>query len=187
MLGLSKIPHLRRVARIPTFYGWVIVAAGFSIACLTSLIGQGFATYLSLLEKEFGWSRTQLAGPRSLTQLEGAILGPVNGFLVDRFGPRVTVIAGILLLGSGLVLFGLIQNITQYFIVNVVMGLGTSLAGVLAIQVAVNRWFRRKRTKAISLTQLGISVSGLVAIPILIWTQSQFGWRSSAIVCGVAI
>src|SRR5690242_6977746 len=73
------------------FYGWVIVAAGAVEQFFQGIVSQGFTTYLGPLQAEFGWSRAVLASPRSVTQIESAILGPLQGYLVDRLGPRSVV------------------------------------------------------------------------------------------------
>ncbi|MEX2446665.1 MAG: MFS transporter, partial [Dehalococcoidia bacterium] len=169
------------------FYGWVIVAVGFTAQFISGLANQAFSTYLVPLGQEFGWSRAALAGPRSITQAETALMGPVDGFLVDRFGPRVVMTAGVLLLGLGMVSFGLVQEIWQYYAANVLIGLGTSLAGILVISTAVNSWFRRKRTLAMALTTVGFSVAGMVAIPLVVWVQTTMGWREAAIASGLVV
>ena len=81
------IPGMARGRKL--FYGWVIVGGGFISQMITGINFQGFSTYLPLLEDEFGWSKTLLSAPRSFAQVETAILGPVNGYLADRVGPRL--------------------------------------------------------------------------------------------------
>lgn len=169
------------------FYGWVIVGVGFFAQLLTGISFQAFSTYLVPLGQEFGWSRTALAGPRSITQAETALLGPVDGYLVDRFGPRVVMTMGVLLLGLGMVLFGLMSNIWQYYAVNIVMGFGTSFAGILVVSTAVNSWFRRKRTLAMAITTIGFSLAGIIAVPIIVWIQTTMGWRTAAIASGITV
>lgn len=169
------------------FYGWVIVGVGFFAQFLTGISFQAFSTYLVPLGQEFGWSRTALAGPRSITQAEGALLGPVDGYLVDRFGPRVVMSMGVVILGLGMVLFGLVSNIWQYYAVNILMGFGTSFAGLLVVSAAVNSWFRRKRTIAMAISTIGFSLAGIIAVPIIVWIQTTMGWRTAAIASGITM
>lgn len=86
------------------FYGWVIVAVGVVTQLFQGLSTQGFTTYLDLLQKSFGWNRAVLAGPRSVTAIQGSVTGPLSGFLVDRFGPRVVVAIGTFVMGFGFIL-----------------------------------------------------------------------------------
>ena len=100
-----KVPQFPWVGKRP-FYGWVIVAVGEVTQFLQGIASQGFSTYLGPLQQEFGWSRAVLAGPRSVTQVQNSILGPLEGFLIDRFGPRRMVAIGVFTMGLGLILFG---------------------------------------------------------------------------------
>ncbi|MFB3098039.1 MAG: MFS transporter, partial [Dehalococcoidia bacterium] len=67
------------------FYGWWLAG----IAALVMIIGtvplfQGMTVWFVVLEHQFGWSRTQLSGAFSLTRVEGSIMGPIGGYLIDR-------------------------------------------------------------------------------------------------------
>ncbi|MFC2012615.1 MFS transporter, partial [Chloroflexota bacterium] len=90
---------------------------------------QGFPTYLSPLQAQFGWSKAVLARPRSVTQVENSILGPIEGFLVDKFGPRILVAIGVFIMGLGQILFGLTQSLWLYYLSNIILALGSSLQG----------------------------------------------------------
>lgn len=170
------------------FYGWVVVGAGFINQVFNSGLGfQGFGTFVVPLEEAFGWSKTQLSAARSFMQIENGLMGPVEGFLVDRFGPRVTMAVGMSIFGLGLFLLGFIQSLWAYYAVFILMALGTSVGGFLVMSTAINNWFRRKRTLAMSLAQTGLGFGGIVVIPLLVWSQGEFGWRTAAMGAGVAV
>jgi MFS family permease len=154
---------------------------------LQGIASQGFSTYLTPLQQDFGWSRAVLAGPRSVTQVQNSVLGPVEGFLIDRYGPRRMVGAGVFLIGLGLILFGLTNSLWMYYLASIVIAFGTGLQGLLVMSVAVNNWFRRKRTIAQSVMLLGFSMAGVVGVPALVLTQTSMGWRASAIGSGLVI
>ena len=181
-----------RVTRLPfsgkkPFYGWVIVFVGFISQLIQGLMTQGFATYTDLLRGEFGWSRAALAGPRSITSVENSLLGPIAGFLVDRFGPRLVVGIGVIVTGAGLLLLGLVHSLWMYYLSNIVIALGLSLGGMMVVSVAVNNWFRRRATLAQSLMLLGYPLAGMVGVPALVFMQGALGWRPTAIWTGVAV
>ena len=82
-----------RVERV--FYGWWIVAAGAGIQLLQSaLLGQAYGAYVVLLRDEFGWSKTLLSGASALREAESGLTGPVQGWMLDRFGPRAVARTG---------------------------------------------------------------------------------------------
>lgn len=139
------------------------------------------------LQQQFGWSKAVLAGPRSLTQVENAILGPIEGYLVDKFGPRRMVAIGTLVMGSGLILFGLTQSLWMYYLSNIIIVLGTGFQGLLVMSVAVNNWFRRQRSISNSVMLLGFTMAGVVGVPALVFVQTNVNWQWSAIGSGLLI
>lgn len=169
------------------FYGWFIVIIGAVSQFLNGIISQGFSTYLSPLEKEFGWSKTLLALPRSASSVENSVLGPLEGFLVDRFGPRLTIIIGMFFMGLGAILFGLTHSLWMYMLSNIIIALGAGPQGLLVSSVAVNNWFRRKRSLAQAVMLTGFSMAGVIAIPAIVFVQTAMGWRTSAIGTGILI
>jgi MFS family permease len=181
-----KLPRYPWIGKRP-FYGWVIVSVSAMTQFSQGVVSQGFPTYLGPLQQEFGWSKALLAGPRSVTTVENSILGPIEGFLIDKLGPRILVALGTFLMGLGLILFGLTHSLWMYYLSNVIITLGSGLQGLLVLSVAINSWFRRKRTLAQSLMGLGYAMAGVVGVPVLVFTQTAMGWRTSAIATGLII
>ena len=84
------------------FYGWWIVTAGSVLQALQGgFLFHGFTAYFVFLQRDFGWSRTVLSGGYSLTRVESAFLGPLQGWLIDRFGLRGVTIIGLIALDWG--------------------------------------------------------------------------------------
>ncbi|MBI2935685.1 MAG: MFS transporter, partial [Chloroflexi bacterium] len=170
------------------FYGWVMVAASFVNQLLNSGLGfLGFGTYVVPLQQGFGWSKASIAAARSLMQMENGLLGPLQGVLIDRFGPRLVMAVGSFFFGLGLILLSLIHSLWVFYGVFLVIALGTSLAGFLTTTVAVNSWFARRRTTAMALAGLGVSFGGIVVLPLLIAAQTTYGWRFAALVSGLTV
>ena len=169
------------------FYGWIIVSVGFISQLAQGLVNQGFSTYPELLQREFGWSKAVLAGPRSVTSVQNSVLGPVTGFLIDRLGTRIVFGAGILITGLGLIVFGMTHSLWVYYLSNVLMALGLSLEGILVMSVTVNNWFKRRSTVAESIMLLGYSLAGVIGVPALVLMQTHLGWRQAATWTGIAI
>src|SRR5258705_11049771 len=90
------------------FYGWKMVAAATGMQFLQAgLMMQAFGAYVAVLYEELGWSKTALSGAAALHQMEVAILGPVLGWMLDRFGPRRFVRIGLVMFGAGMMLASL--------------------------------------------------------------------------------
>ncbi len=133
------------------FYGWWLVGvAAFLLTLMSLTVFQGLGTILVALERQFGWSRTALSGAFSLARVEGAILGPVEGFLVDRVGTRRMVLIGYILMGLGFIWLGQVETLWQFYASFITITLGSGLGGWLAIIAMVNNWFTRQRTFAMA-------------------------------------
>ena len=128
------------------FYGWWLAG----VAALVMVIGtvpvfSAMPAWFVVLERNFGWSRAELSLAFSLTRVEGSIMGPVAGYLIDRLGPRRMVLIGMPILGAGFLLFSQMQNLWQFYLAFVVMSMGGGLGTWLPMMTALNNWFRRRR------------------------------------------
>jgi sugar phosphate permease len=167
------------------FYGWWVVGAGFGLETLIgSLMFHAYGAYLVLLREEFGWSKTMLSAAFAMARAESGILGPVQGWLTDRFGPRVLIRVGMAIFSLGFILFSQIQGPVTFFLTFFMMALGSSLGGYLPIGVAIVAWFRRRRALALSLSASGMAVGGLLT-PLVVLAMSRVGWRTTALASGL--
>lgn len=169
------------------FYGWWIVAAGFlNQAFAAALLQRSFGTYSVLLREEFGWSKTELAAAASMQQLENGLLGPAQGWFVDRFGPRVSMRLGVAAFGIGFILFSQVQTLTQFYGAFLLMALGSNFGGFFPLSVVTVNWFNRKRARALSTLQMGMALGGLL-ITVVVWALEAYGWRQIAFVSGILV
>jgi len=167
------------------FYGWYMVAAGSGLQVLQSgLMTQSFGAYLAVLQAERGWSKTALSGAAALQQMESAILGPVLGWFIDRFGPQGMIRAGIVVFGIGLMLLSFTDSLLAFYAAFVVIALGASLCGFFPVNVALIHWFERWRARALSSLSLGIAFGG-ISVPLVAWSLQTYGWRATAFVSGI--
>ncbi|MEE8422392.1 MAG: MFS transporter, partial [Dehalococcoidia bacterium] len=176
-----------RRPRLPGFYGWRIVGAGGVIQMLHSgLLMQAFTNYSVLLREEFGWSATMISAAFSMTRAESGFLGPLQGWAIDRFGPRNVIRVGTVLFAVGFMLFSQIQTPMQFFGFYFLVALGSSLGGFLSITTAIVNWFDAKRSRALAVSQAGFAVGGLLT-PLIVFSLTSFGWRETAFASGVII
>jgi sugar phosphate permease len=148
------------------------------------LVTQAFGAYLAVLAEEQGWSKTALSGAAALQQMEVALLGPVLGWAIDRFGPKVFVRAGVFVFGIGLCLLSQVQSLPAFYGAFIVIALGASLSGYFPLNVALIHWFERKRARALSAMSFGLALGGLM-VPLVAQSLTTFGWRATALASGV--
>lgn len=169
------------------FYGWYIVGAAGGLQLLSGLLWmQSYGAYVVLLQDEFGWSKALVAGAFALTRIESGILGPLQGWLTDRYGPRIILSIGIVIFGSGFVLFGFVDTLLQFYLTFALIAVGSSLGGFATVMVSLVNWFDRHRAKAVAISQMGYSLGGL-SVPLVILSLEAFGWRTTAMISGVIV
>ncbi len=167
------------------FYGWWMVGAAVGLQFLQAgLVSQAFGAYLAVLAEEQGWSKTALSGAAALQQMEVALLGPVLGWLLDRFGPKVFVRAGVVIFGAGLCLLSQVQSLPAFYGAFIVIALGSSLCGFFPLNVALIHWFERKRARALSAMSIGLAFGGIM-VPLVASSLTTFGWRQTALASGI--
>ena len=173
--------------RIHIFYGWWLVAITvFTLTSIITPIFQGLGFFFVALEQQFGWSRAVLSVPFSLSRIEGALLGPIEGWLVDRLGSRRMILFGFLVLGFGFISFSFIDGVAGYYISFLLIFAGAGFGGFMPLIAAINNWFRRHRAKAMALGLLGINLGALLA-PLMGHAMDLYGWRAISLWLGIGV
>jgi len=169
------------------YHGWVIVGGAFVVLLLAYGTQYAFGVFFAALLAEFHWSRASLSGAFSLYTLVYSAFGLVAGRLTDRWGPRVVIGAGGVLLGAGLAGMSAVTALWQpYVLYGAVAALGMSTAYV-PCNATVVRWFVRRRGLAVGVASAGGSVGTFVLPPVAHWLVSALGWRHAYLVFGAAI
>ena len=138
-----------------------------------------FGAYTVALQAQFGWSKTALSGAFALTRAESGLLGPLQGWLVDRFGPRPVLRWGLTIFAVGFALFALTDTLLVFYIAWALIALGSSLGGFATLTVAIVNWFDQHRAKAVAVSQLGFSFGGM-GVTLVILSIELVGWRWTA-------
>lgn len=173
-------------SRIPLFYGWVIVAATFTLMLLGFGSAYAFSVFAEPLQHDFGASRAAISFVFSLAGFFYFALGALSGPLAERWGTRPLAVAGMILTGLGLTIAGLARSLTGvYLAYGLGLGLGVGCAFVPALGT-VQRWFARRRAFASGLAVSGIGVGTLIMPPLASHLIGTVGWRGAYIALGVA-
>ncbi len=166
-------------------------AAATSFLALFSIVGlalYGLPLYYDHMVREFGWSRTQVTSGNALSKL---LIGPLFGFLagwiVDRFGPRRLMLAGVLMAGAALAGLGGMSALWMFYAFYLLNALGYVCGGPLPNQVLLSRWFQRGRGKAMGFAYLGIGIGGAVVPWISYWLVETWGWRGALRALGLLV
>jgi MCP family monocarboxylic acid transporter-like MFS transporter 13 len=175
--------------RTKVFYGWWIVAIGLFVdAFKHGTFNRGFSLYVLPIRNELGIGVAAIALADMLGRLEGGIMGPVVGYCTDRFGPGVMLAFGGIMSGVGFILLSLTNNLFFFTLIFVgFLSVGFRSGYNNASIPAANQWFRRKRGLAMSIISAGSGLGGVVVVPVIGLLVFSVGWRTAALVSGIAI
>ena len=110
------------------YYGWVIVAASFVAEIMAFGAMYTFSVFFGPLCEEFGWTRAMTAGAFSTYMVVHGVFYIVSGILTDKYGPRIVVAIGGILMGLGLFLTSQTNTIWQlYLFLGVIVGIGVGV------------------------------------------------------------
>lgn len=174
-------------ARSSFFYGWYIVGVGVLVNIAgTFSFSSTLSIFLKPITEELGVSRGAFSLIRTAEIGVAALLVPILGPLLDRYGGRWLLVIGVLMEGAGFLLSSLVQNFWQFALVRCCLVIaGEALLGSLVINVTIAQWFVRKRGRAMAIANLGTGLAKL-SIPLCAaWLFVLVGWRGTWAVFGV--
>ena len=166
-------------------YRWVIVAIGALATCVGIGAMFSLAIYLQPMSLDTGWSRTGISSAMTLDFLTMGIAAFVWGAASDRFGARIVVLCGALLLGLALVLASRATSLLQFQLTYGIL-VGFASGSFVAPMIAMTTlWFERQRNLAVSLVTAGIGVAPMTVSPFAQWLTSDYGWRFAMLAIGI--
>ena len=159
-------------------YAWYILLQ----SCVTNGVVFGvwfsFAVFFHAMIQEFHWSRGGAAAAFSVGSIVQALLAPVAGMLVDRWGPRLVVASGLVSLTVGLIACSRVQTLWHFtMLFGVVVGMGVGLAGQVTQAALLSTWFIKRRGTIIGCAFAGMGLGVQVVSPLAQALILQVGWR----------
>lgn len=157
-----------------------MVGVAFLTMAMAFGIWYSFSVFLVAIVEEFKWSRSAASGVFSLFLLVYSGMSIVIGALLDRFGPRVVLPCGGLLVVLGLLATSRIQNLTQYYLYyGLLTAAGVCALGHISHSIFLADWFIKKRGLAFGIAMSGIGLGLMGVAPLAQYSISRFGWRSA--------
>jgi MFS family permease len=166
-------------------YRWTIVAAGALMTCVALGAMFSLAIFLDPVSRDTGWSRAGISVAMTINFLVMGAGAFGWGALSDRYGTRIVVSIGAVLLGLALVLTSRIQSLLLFQLTyGVLVGLAAStfFAPMIALTTA---WFDRQRSLAVSLVSAGMGVAPMTISPFARWLITTYDWRTAMLVIGI--
>jgi MFS family permease len=160
-------------------YGWVVVAAAFTLMFVGFGAAYSFAAFFTAFEAEFGASRGDVALVFSVAAFLWFLSGAPAGVLADRYGVRRVALAGVACLAAALWIASVAESLgLLYATYSIGLGLGVGLVYVPSIG-AVQPWFAANRAFASGLAVAGIGAGNFAGPLLAAWWIGLFGWRGA--------
>ena len=170
-------------------YAWVVTAVTFLALLAAASVRAAPGVIIVPIEQEFGWDRAAISLAVSISLITFGLGGPVGGKLVERFGPRRALLAGLAAIALGLFLMLSVGALWELYLVwGLLIGIGTGIASQVTGATVAHRWFRTHRGIVIGLFGAATSAGQLIFVPSMMALTQSDGWRSGMILLlGAAI
>ncbi|MBN1847537.1 MAG: MFS transporter [Deltaproteobacteria bacterium] len=161
------------------FFGWWTVM----VTGIVSGLGVGFYFYgisalLKPISLEIGLNLAATSGAAGVGIMIGSLIAPLAGMIVDRFGPRWTIISSLVVIALGLVLMGFIHSVWAFYLVwGLLLGLGVSFGMTIAVDKALTDWFVKKLGLAIGVKFAVMGLLNAATLPLVALSVTWLGWR----------
>jgi len=153
------------------------IAAALGYACSVIHI-YGLGPFIAPISAEFGWTRAEVTFGLTISTVISAVFCIPIGILVDRFGPRRLGLVGcLLMLGTFSLLGTATGELWNWYLLWVVLSLGTILVQATIWTAAVSSRFERARGLALAIALSGASIGATVFPPLATWLIETHGWQ----------
>ena len=170
----SKRPPLS----LPFYYGWFVLGLCFLTTLTSAGVRSSPSVLIHPLEAEFGWSRALIASAISMNLLLFGVASPISGWLIDRYGPRIVMLASLLLLIFGVSGTMAMTEFWEFFLVwGIIVGLGAGGVGSVLTATVGNRWFVARRGLALGILGSASSTGQIIFLPLFMAMITYTGWR----------
>ncbi len=167
-------------------YGWVVVGAGALMTCVGFGAMMSLAVFLKPMSEATGWSLAGVSAASTLNFLGMGVAAFFWGALSDRYGTRIVVLAGSVLLGLGLMTASQAASLWQFQLLWGIL-IGTAVGAFYAPMMAIaSAWIEHQRSLAVSLVSAGMGVAPLTVAPFASWLITTYDWRTAMLVIGIA-
>jgi OFA family oxalate/formate antiporter-like MFS transporter len=179
----TVIPRPRDLSR-GAYFRWGQLAMGIVCMAMIANLQYGWTLFVNPIADKHGWSRAAIQVAFTIFVLTETWLVPIEGYLVDRFGPRPVVLVGGVLCGLGWVMNSYADTLTMLYIAAAIGGIGAGAVYGTCVGNAL-KWFPDRRGLAAGLTAAGFGAgSALTIVPISAYIKSN-GYEAAFLYFGI--
>jgi MFS family permease len=165
---------------------WFVVVSGFLALALAFSARATLGLVMPIWDAELGWSRSFISGVAAVTLLVMAAVAPFAGRFIDRYGVRVTLVTGLLMVGTGCITVSATSNAILFaFAFAGLTAVGFGFVASHVVSTAIARLFDDNRGLATGIATSGATGGAFVIVPLVAILLASFSWRWSFLALGV--
>lgn len=170
-------------------YGWVVVGATFFTMLVTAAAMGVPGVLIVPLEKEFGWSTSEISAALAVRLLLFGLLGPFAAAFMNRFGVRRVIVVALVLICVGFLGSLTMTRLWQLMLCwGLIIGVGTGLTAMVLAATVATRWFNHRRGLVMGLLAASAATGQLLFLPLFAVLTTDYGWRIALLfVCAVLV
>jgi MFS family permease len=167
-------------------YGWLIVGLCFLTLSVSFSARSTLGLAMPYLEADLGWSRSLVSSVGAMSMVLMAVVSPFAGNMVDRFGPRLLLTGGLVVLGIGMVTTaGMLARWQFYLFFSLCAGVGFGMAANHVVSTVVSQHFTANRGLAVGIAASGATAGQLLLVPVLAAVLTVADWRWTYLALGI--
>ena len=169
------------------FFGWwIVLSAALQNGLGGSIHWQGFTVLFIPISQTFGITSAQTSMLFALARAENGLLGPITGWLMDKFGPMPLALIGTAMAGTGYILLSRTENYTQFLLIYVIIvSIGATTSFMQTAFVALNNWFIKKRGLVMSINSAAFRLGSAILVPTFSYIVYEWGWQNAVLYLGI--
>lgn len=168
-------------------YGWVVVGATFFTMLVTAAAMGVPGVLIVPLEKEFGWTTSEISIALAVRLILFGLLGPFAAAFMNRFGVKRVIVVALALICIGFVGSLRMTELWQLMLCwGLIIGVGTGLTAMVLAATVATRWFTHRRGLVMGMLAASSATGQLVFLPMFAAITTDYGWRVALLfVCAI--
>jgi MFS family permease len=168
--------------------GWTVVVALFVMLGIGVTARNSIGLMMPVWKNDLGWSYGFVSGTGAVMLTVMALIAPIGGMALDRFGPRWVFTVGMSLVGVAFVLCSMMTETWQLMVLfGIIGGAGFAVISPSLVSATVVRYFDSRIGLATSIATSGSTGGQLALMPLLGLLVAGIGWRPSFVAVAVAV
>jgi OFA family oxalate/formate antiporter-like MFS transporter len=157
---------------------WIQLGAGVLCMAMIANLQYGWTIFVDPISAKYHWTKAAIQGTFTLFILLETWLVPFEAYLADRFGPRLLVMIGGVMIGFSWVLFSWASTLAALYIGGMIGGVGTGLVYGTCIGNSL-KWFQARRGLAAGVTAAGFGAGAALTVLPLTYTLRTSGYEAT--------